>query len=108
MALFAVFYEIFGHGIHSDHIRLLFLIPLIMLILCVFLKLKDVNVNLPCFTVLKMLAVSEILRHALIGIFEVYGTTYSLVTVFSCISIVLSAIFAVLLVIGLIKSAKNK
>ena len=88
--IFAVIYEILGHGVYSWRIRLLFLAPLVMFLLFALLKRRDILPFLPAITLLRLLAASEIARNAFIGIVEVYGTRTSKDVVFGIISIILA------------------
>ena len=88
--VFAVIYEFLGHDVFSWRIRLLFLLPLSMFLLFLFMKPERSEHYLPAITCLRLLVAAGIARNAFIGITEVYGTTSSKITNMTVISAALA------------------
>lgn len=102
----AVIYEFLGHGVYSFRIRLLFALPLAMLLFCIVLRKKDLGRFLPAFTVFRMFIATGIARNAFIGIVFVYGTASSKSLILAYISGVLLVLSVVLFIISLLRKKK--
>ncbi|MBR5060143.1 MAG: hypothetical protein IKX06_05155 [Clostridia bacterium] len=89
---FAVLYEIFGHGVYSWRIRLLFVLPLSMFVLFSVIKNKAQEDFLPAITALRLLVISEAARNAFIGMIRVFGTSTSRSVILYVCSLVLLAV----------------
>lgn len=103
--IFAVFYEIFGHGVYSWRIRLLFVLPLAMFVFFSVIKNRADETFLPAVTALRLLVISETARNAFIGIVKVYGTSSSKASILSVCSLILLAAAVVLTVVCAVRRA---
>ena len=106
--LFAIVYRIFGHGIYSLHIRFLFTLPLFYFLVFRVIYRTKANVYMPALIAFRGIMVSELARNALIGIFEVYGTTYSKVKYLLYVTFFLAFLTVVLALTGVIVEIKKR